>query len=87
MGAAAASWRIVMNSMRLYPDAEKRTSPNIEKKTLTVKSYGKISPYQEIMYARTVYVDGHRKDIHEIIFGDATKEKLKKLAERRLYRF
>ncbi|MEM2281476.1 MAG: radical SAM protein, partial [Candidatus Bathyarchaeia archaeon] len=75
----AYMYQIDLRLPNLYPDAKERRCPYIEKKTLTVRSDGAVSPCQEFMYTHSVYVNAHRKNVREVIFGDLAKESVEEV--------
>lgn len=81
----AHEYQIDLRLPNLYPDAKKRTCPYIEKRTLVIRSDGKVSPCQDFMYTHPYYVNAHKKDVHEVIFGDAVKEKVEEVWQRDAY--
>jgi radical SAM protein with 4Fe4S-binding SPASM domain len=81
----AHEYQIDLKLPNLYPDAKERRCPYIEKETLVVRSDGGVSPCQEFMYTHPVYVNAHKKDIREVIFGDAAKESIEEIWQRKPY--
>ncbi|MEM2954152.1 MAG: radical SAM protein [Candidatus Bathyarchaeia archaeon] len=81
----AHEYQIDLKLPKLYPDAKERKCPYIEKRTLTIRSDGKVIPCQEFMYAHPVYVNAHKKDVHEVIFGDAARENVEEVWQRDTY--
>ncbi len=78
----AHEYQIDLKLPNLYPDAKERKCPYMEKETLVIRSDGAVSPCQEFMYAHPVYVNAHKKDIGEVIFGDVTKESIEEVWHR-----
>ncbi|MEM0096831.1 MAG: radical SAM protein [Candidatus Bathyarchaeia archaeon] len=70
----AHAYQIDLQLPNLYPDAKERRCPYIERKTLAIRSDGAASPCQEFMYAHPVYINAHRKSIHEVVFGNLAEE-------------
>jgi radical SAM protein with 4Fe4S-binding SPASM domain len=81
----ACEYQIDLKLPNLYPDAKERRCPYIEKETLVIRSDGAVSPCQEFMYTHPVYVNAHKKDIYEVIFGNAAKERIKEVWQREPY--
>jgi MoaA/NifB/PqqE/SkfB family radical SAM enzyme len=81
----AHEYQIYLKLPNLYPDAKERRCPYIEKGTLVIRSDGAASPCQEFMYTHPVYVNTHKKDIQEVIFGDAAKESIEEVWHRKPY--
>jgi len=81
----AHEYQIDLKLPNLYPDAKERRCPYIEKETLVIRSDGAVSPCQEFMYTHPVYVNAHKKGIHEVFFGDAAKERIKEVWQRKPY--
>lgn len=81
----AHEYQINLKLPNLYPDAKERKCPYIEKKTMVIRSDGKASPCLEFTYNHPVYVNVHKKDTHETIFGDATKETVEEIWHKKTY--
>jgi len=79
----AHEYQIDLKLPNLYPDAKERRCPYIEKETLVIRSDGAVSPCQEFIYTHPVYVNAHKKEIHEVIFGDVAKESIKEVWQRK----
>ncbi|MEM1564116.1 MAG: radical SAM protein [Candidatus Bathyarchaeia archaeon] len=75
----AHEYQIDLRLPKIYVDANERRCPYIEKRTIVIRSDGKVSPCQEFMYNHSVYVNAHKKDLHEVIFGDLTKERVEEV--------
>ncbi|MBS7620535.1 radical SAM protein [Candidatus Bathyarchaeota archaeon] len=81
----AHEYQIDLKLPNLYPDAKKRACPYMEKETLVVRSDGKVSPCQEFMYTHPFYVNAHKKEICEVIFGDLAQEGVEEVWRRNAY--
>ncbi|MEM3442840.1 MAG: radical SAM protein [Candidatus Bathyarchaeia archaeon] len=82
----AHEYQIDLKLPNLFSNAKKRECPYMEKKTLIIRSDGKVSPCLEFMYQHQVYVNAHKKDVREIIFGDATKEDIEEVWRKGAYK-
>jgi radical SAM protein with 4Fe4S-binding SPASM domain len=82
---AAHKYQIDLRLPNLYPDAKDRDCPYVKKKTLVIRSDGKVSPCQEFLYAHPVYVNAHKKNTNEVIFGDITKESVEEIWRQETY--
>ncbi len=60
----------------LYPDAKERKCPYIERSTMVVRCDGLAVPCTEYMYSHSMHVNAHLKEVHELIFGDLTRQKV-----------
>ena len=81
----ANEYQIDLKLPRLYPDAEKRNCPYVDKNMAFIRSDGKVVPCLEFAYSHPMYVNTHLKKINEIIFGDLKREKLKHIWNREKY--
>jgi MoaA/NifB/PqqE/SkfB family radical SAM enzyme len=60
----------------LYPDAKERKCPYIERSTMVVRCDGLVVPCTEYMHSQSMHVNAHLKKVHELIFGDLTRQKV-----------
>ncbi|MEM2588996.1 MAG: SPASM domain-containing protein [Candidatus Bathyarchaeia archaeon] len=75
----AHQYQLDLKLLNLYPDAKVRKCPYTEKKTTVIRVDGSLSPCQEFMYTHPLYVNTHKKDIHEIIFGKITQRSIEEI--------
>ena len=66
----ASEYQIELSLPELYPDANKRKCPYIEKNTMVVRSDGAATPCMEFTYTHPMYVNGHLKAVNNVLFGD-----------------
>jgi MoaA/NifB/PqqE/SkfB family radical SAM enzyme len=70
----AREYQIKLILPKIYPDANDRKCPYVEKRTMCVRSDGLAFPCMELMYSHPLYVNLHIKNVLEMPIGDLNKE-------------
>ena len=79
MSEVAKSSGVELKVPKVFPDAAERSCPYEEKRSVYVRSDGKVAPCMELAYTHPEYVNSHNKLVHEYLIGDVKSESLSKI--------
>jgi radical SAM protein with 4Fe4S-binding SPASM domain len=81
----ANEYQVDLRLPTVCPDAKKRSCPYVDENVAVVRSDGKVVPCLEFAYSHPMYVNGHVKDVREVILGDLRREKLEDIWNKESY--
>lgn len=82
----ASKYCIELKLPKILPEAKERVCPYVQKKVIFIRSDGKVAPCMEFSYPHSLYINGHLKEIREILFGDLQFQELNFIWDKEKYR-
>jgi len=72
----ADEYDIELTLPKVFADALDRSCPYVDKSAVFVRSDGLVVPCMEFAYGHMLFVNGHFKEIREVVFGDVRRDSL-----------
>ena len=60
----------------VYPESNMRICPYIDKDATFIRADGMVTPCLEFAYTHPEYINGHKKIVYEVVFGNVWRENL-----------